>query len=286
MSLASRLVSGEATSFIRRIGARRGVRWWALAPALATVGCLPLTKEEAQASLEEAQLFSQAATLTGNAIELSSNFTIGGAVEDVVENLRAFYESQMPCAELTAAGSSLTIDFGVKSGNCTFRGMQFTGTHEVTITLKAANEVLVRHEWTELSNGIMVVDGSAQVTWTAGEEASRHLVYDQHWRRISDGREASGSGEQMQRPLGGDLEVGFTVEGDADWEGESGLWTLDINDVEMRWIDPVPQAGNYVLGTPFDKAVTFEFERTAPTKVLARATSGSRDYEVEVTTPE
>jgi hypothetical protein len=269
-------------------GEKRAVagRALALVGAFSSVSCLPLTREEAQTSLEEAQLFAQAATLVGNSVELSSNFSIGGAVEDAVANLRNFYESQMPCAELTLKGNELTVDFGVKSGNCSYRGMTFSGSHQITVTLQKNDQVLVEHEWTDLSNQIMVVNGSAQVTWTIGAEASRHVVYDQHWRRSSDGREASGSGEHTQRPLDGDLAVGFTTEGDAEWQGKSGDWSLTFDGVEIRWVDPVPQAGKYVLSTPFDKSVTFTFARTSATNVKATAKSGPRSYEVDVKTPE
>ena len=33
------------------------------------------------------------------------------------------------------------------------------------------------------------------------------------------------------------------------------------SDVEMRWVDPVPESGTYTLDTPSDKRITLDFER-------------------------
>ena len=57
--------------------------------ALAPWGCKQqgLTRAEASEALEESQLSTQAASLTSGALEISTNFSIGGAVEAAAKEL-------------------------------------------------------------------------------------------------------------------------------------------------------------------------------------------------------
>ena len=76
--------------------------------------------------------------------------------------------------------------------------------------------------------------------------------------------------------------MGFTEAGSRDWSGESGDWALDIDDVEMRWIDPVPQAGSYSLATPFDKDLTLTFRRLDDVTIRVTAASDDDSYDIDV----
>ena len=51
------------------------------------------------------------------------------------------------------------------------------------------------------------------------------------------------------------------VDGTRDWSTEAGDWLLDIESVEMRGQDPVPQDGSYVLTTPEGDELVMVFER-------------------------
>jgi hypothetical protein len=257
-----------------------------VALSLATTACGPLTREEAEEAVDEAKLYSQAASLIGSTVEISENFSIGSLLSDAVENLRIFYASQMPCAATEVRGTTLTIEFGVGDEPCLHKGMRVSGLHEVTISRNESDEVVVEHAWVELSNGEIEVSGTAVVTWAGADDPSRSIDHELSWTRLSDGRSADGRGRRLQRPLDSDIEKGFTVAGEASWEGESGLWELTLNQVEMRWNDPVPQAGSYRLETPFDKSLTLDFERTAPNLVKVTGSSGRRSYTIDVRTPE
>ena len=107
-------------------------------------------------------------------------------------------------------------------------------------------------------------------------------MHDLTWTRLSDGRTGHGSGDRTQRPLDGGLVEGFEVDGSRTWEGKRGRWDLDIDHVEMRWADPVPQAGSLVLQTPFDKTVTLEFERIDANTIGVSASAGNRSIELKV----
>lgn len=223
--------------------------------------------------------------MIGTTIDLSENFSIGQAVMASAENLRDFYESQLPCATVELASNTVTVEYGATSNECEHRGMTFTGTHSLSVEINEDDEVQVHHEWDELDNGKMRVSGTADVTWSGGDDPTRRVVHELEWERLEDGRKAAGRGDRLQQPLDGDITEGFTVEGDASWRGESGRWDLTISDVEMRWVDPVPQNGKYILDTPFGKELTLEFSRSSDTSVDVVVKSGRRQFDFEVRTP-
>ncbi|HVU03934.1 MAG TPA: hypothetical protein VHE30_19380 [Polyangiaceae bacterium] len=218
-----------------------------------------LTAEEAAQASEELQVGSTAESLSGQAIEVGTHFTIGGAVEAAANDVKAFVNSQMACADVTLSGHTLTIEYGAHDV-CLWNGKTITGTHEITVTKTDASEVVVDHVWTNLSNGTHELSGTAHVTWNSADP-SRHVQHDLTWTRLRDGRTGHGTGDRVQKPLNGDLTVGFTETGDRTWDGARGHWALGIDDLEMRWVDPIPQAGTLTLETPFDKTVTVAFER-------------------------
>jgi hypothetical protein len=78
--------------------------------------------------------------------------------------------------------------------------------------------------------------------------------------------------------LEGGLAEGIVVDGSRSWSGERGTWDLAIDGVEMRWVDPVPQAGTYTLSTPFDKVVQISFDRADEDTIRVTVASGKRDF--------
>jgi hypothetical protein len=257
-----------------------------LAPGLllALVGCRPqegLTAEQAAEAKDEMQTETQTEALTSKPVEISTNFTIGGAAQQAATELQAFIKSQWACAEATISGNTLTVQYGVH-GSCAFNSYQsFSGTEQVTITKNDASDVEVDHVWTNLSNGVVEVSGTAHVTWNLADP-SRHIQHDLHWTRISDGRTGEGKGDRVQKPLDGDLTVGFTEQGDRSWTGKSGTWSLAEDGLQMRWEDPVPQAGSVTLDTPFDKTVSVAFARvnTSTIKVTLEGPRGDFSFDV------
>jgi hypothetical protein len=220
----------------------------------------PLTRSEAQSALEEAQASSSADSLESANIELSTSFTLGAGVTQAAIELSAAIRSQLPCAEVTVADATLTVEWGVNAGNCTYRGHTFTGTSSISVEKNADDQVLVHHEWTDLSNGVVTLNGHADVTWDFDAE-ERRVVHHAEWTHNATGRTGVGDGDRTQRPLDGDLTQGIEVDGSRSWTGKQGKWDLAIDGVEWRWADPIPQAGSYTLATPFDKSVTLSFTR-------------------------
>jgi hypothetical protein len=240
----------------------------------------PLTTAEAQDALDEVQTGSQAQALTSDSIEISTHFTIGDAVEKAADEVRSFVQTELPCADVALSGSTLTVQYGAH-GTCLFHGHTFTGTHTISVSKNDAGEVVVDHVWAGLSNGKVEVDGTATVTWNLADP-SRHVVHDLKWTRLSDSRTGEGHADFVQRPLNGDLSVGFTEDGSRTWDGQRGHWELDMNDLAMRWADPVPESGSITLVTPRDKTVTATFERKDATTIHVTFEAASRSIGFDV----
>ena len=241
----------------------------------------PLTGEQAQAAVEESAIDSQASALTAASVEIATDFTIGRAAEQAAGQVRSFIASQLPCAAITLSGRELSIEYGKNPGNCSFRGHRFAGTHIVSIERDDADHVVVHHAWEDFSNGRVSVTGTAVVTWNVADP-SRRIEHELTWTRLSDGRSGTGSGDRTQRPLASGLSEGFSVDGARAWDGKRGRWELDIDGIQMRWTDPVPQAGTWVLTTPEDKVVSFRFARIDDDTIGVTASGGDRSIELKV----
>jgi hypothetical protein len=241
----------------------------------------PMTRGEAQEAVEESSIESQASALTTSSIEISTNFTIGQAVQDAAAELRTFIESQLPCAAITLNDATLTVEYGAKPGTCTYRGQTFSGTHSVTVSRNEEEQVLVAHKWTDFSNGKVKVNGTANVTWDFDDQY-RHVEHELTWTRLSDGRTGTGTGDRTQKPLPEGLRVGIQVDGNRTWTGSRGRWDLAIEGVQMRWQDPVPQAGKYRLASPKGRSLELSFKRIDEDTIEVTLSSGDRSFKFNV----
>lgn len=241
----------------------------------------PLTTAEASAALEELTISTQAGAFISSTVEISTTFTIGAAVEAAAEELRAYITSQLPCAAITLSQSSLHIEYGALPGSCVYRGRTYSGSHTITVSHNDQSEVVVDHEWSKLSDGFFSVTGTAKVSWTLADPA-RHVEHDLTWTRLLDGRSSTGSGDRVQRPLPGGIIEGFVEDGSRTWESQSGTWNLDIDTLEMRWVDPVPQAGTLTLVTPSEKSAAVSFERLDADTISVTLSSGGRSFTFKV----
>jgi len=241
----------------------------------------PLTWAQAKEAVEESTLSDQATSLVNGTVEISTNFTIGKAVDAAAAELREFISTQLPCAEITLQNATLAIEYGANPGNCTYNGHTYSGTHSVTVSRNDDGDVEVHHTWDALSNTKISVSGTADVTWSL-QDKSRNVVHELTWTRLSDGRQGTGSGNRTQSTLEGGILEGIRVNGSRTWEGKSGRWDTAINNVEMRWVDPVPQTGSYVLSTPFDKSLSMSFERVDEDSIKVTIASGDRSFSFNV----
>jgi hypothetical protein len=255
-------------------------------PLLVLTGC-PREKEEALTlgeateALEQARDAAQAEGLTAASVDISTHFTIGQAAEQGAAELGEFIRSQLPCADVSLEAATLTVVYGAKGGSCTYNGHHFSGTHTISVERNEELSVAVHHEWIDLSNGVVSLDGTADVTWNFREQ-TRRVQHESHWTHLPSGRTGVGGGDRVQSVLEGGLAEGIQVDGSRTWDGESGHWDLAIDSVQMRWTDPVPQAGSYTLRTPFDKTLSLSFERVDGDTIRVTVAGPKRDFSFTV----
>ncbi|MCK6531196.1 hypothetical protein L6R50_27745 [Myxococcota bacterium] len=258
-------------------------RFLILAPALVLgTACRgAITAAEALEAVGEAAISAQADALTWEVIEISTGFTLGQALEDAAQELADAYRSQIPCSTVTVQGTTVTTDFGTLGDSCSWRGRTYAGIASVTLESVGAGEAVVVHEWLGLTDGVVTLDGTATVTWDA-DDATRHVVHEVSWSTAQ--REVIASGDRTQSLLdpGAGLDGGIRVDGVRDWQAPSGDWHLDIDGVEMRGQDPVPQAGTYSLVLPNGKTATLTFERHDVGIIRVTVSGGWRTWVFDV----
>jgi hypothetical protein len=231
--------------------------------------------------LEEATAASEAESLTSASVDIATNFTIGQAAENAAAELSTFITSELPCAAVTAAGASLTIEYGARAGNCSYRGHTFSGTSKVSVSKNDAGQVIVDPEWTDLSNGVVELSGMAHVVWDT-QAKTRRVQHSTTWTHLASGRVAHGSGDRTQAALNGDITQGIVVDGHRSWQSDRGSFDLAIQGVQMRWADPVPQAGSYTLGTPFNATITLAFSRVDADTIHVALSGPKRSFGFDV----
>lgn len=218
-----------------------------------------VSEGEAEVALEEGALSAQADTLASETVELSTHFTIGQGLENAAEQLKDYLHGQLPCADISRERTTLSIVYGAKPGDCSQRDHDVTGEHTIQVMRNADNEVSVHHEWNELSDGRLSISGNADVTWSRTAK-SRHVVHELTYQGLNgrnQGHTGTARGDRTQTAIEG----GVRVDGERSWHGERGHFALDSDAIEMRFIDPVPQAGTYRLTTPSGAALTMVFSR-------------------------
>ena len=250
-------------------------------PLLVLTGCPresgpALTLGEATQALEQASDAGQAEGLTASSVDISTNFTIGKAVQEGAQELGRFIGGQLPCADVTLDGASLTVVYGARPGNCSYRGHAFSGTHVVSVERNQDAQVEVHHEWIDFSNGVVSLDGT-QRQWNCRQDRG---VSKLPWTNMASGRHRYGEGDSGSRLVA--AERGIQVDGERSWEGDRGRWDLAIDGVQMRWTDPVPQAGSYTLSTPFDKTVSMAFARVDADTIKVTVAGQKREFSFDV----
>jgi len=220
----------------------------------------PMTASE---QVEAVQLSVETARMdaaTNDIIEVTTDFTLGQAAEDAAAELRAFWESQAPCATVTVEAGVLTVDFGTSEG-CTWNGKTWTGQSRIEIVSAGEGEAVVEHSWTALSNGVGVLDGGATVTWSAAE-ASRRVQVEATWEGPEHTLDVESDRTIARIEPGGPVGSGIVIDGWRTWTLDgTASWEQTIDGVEMRAQDPAPQAGSYTLVNPMSRQLVLSFER-------------------------
>ncbi|MCA9720395.1 MAG: hypothetical protein H6713_41585 [Myxococcales bacterium] len=231
-----------------------------------------VSNAELREALVELVADGQVMAFENEIVELTTSFTIGDGVAAVAEEIRAFVESQLPCSTVTVEGAHLELDFGELGDACEYNGHTFAGVIELDLT-GDADSITVDHMFTGVTNGEVTLDGAKQVVWTT---KSRAIATDYAWK--TDERAVEGTSERVQTLLDPDAGVrgGIEINGARQWTGESGDWELSIDGVEIRWMDPIPQAGQYTLTIPRGNQLSLSFTRIDEDTIEAVIAVGAR----------
>jgi hypothetical protein len=240
----------------------------ALAPA-----CFeePVSATEMRMAVDDAVATGQAYSIEDGIVEITTSFTLGDGLRDVAQHVRSFVESQIPCSTVSSpAENTLVVDFGTLDDACSFDGRTFAGVLTVTFA-PGDDQVVITHGYDGVTDGRATLDGTSTVTWTPG---ARHIVTD--FTFTNPRGEFTATSDRTQTRIGerGD---GITVDGVRDWESPRGEWHLDIESVELRAVDPVPQDGSYELTLPSGNEITMTFERIDADTIEVRIEGGRRD---------
>ena len=251
----------------------------------APAGCFvvgdDLSHVEMREALDEVVLEGQGQAVENEIVEITTDFTIGEGVAQAAAALRDAIASQIPCSTVTVADDTLTLDFGGLEDECVYNGHTFAGVVIVTIRHDAASDTLtVDHTYEDLSNGVVTLNGSKVVDWS---DQTRHVVTDLEVERA--GKTARTSSDRTQTLLDPDagLAGGIEINGERRWDNDRGAWELAIDGVELRWIDPVPQAGSYTLKTPRGKTAVLGFARVDDDTIAVTLSGGRKDRIFHVT---
>jgi hypothetical protein len=215
--------------------------------------------ENAELALEESALTAQLDALVADVADRNSRFDIGQGFDSAAEQLKVLLNQELPCAAVTRQGSTLNIVYDALSANCTSHGHTLAGQHTVRVMRNADNEVGVHHEFIDFRDSRVSLSGSADVTWSR-TSGSRRVVHTLAFRGLS-GESEGVTGESTSDSTQQTLDEGVRINGLRDWRSSRGLYSLDMQAIEQRFADSVPQFGAYALTLPSDDALTLAFGR-------------------------
>ncbi len=228
------------------------------------VGCDTdsMSRVEALEALGEVNRSSRGDQATEAVVEVSTDFTVGGALEAAASTVAEFWETQAPCTDVTLEGAVLTVDYGTLADACTFRGRTYAGVNTVEVRSTSPGSLEVLHDWSAFTDGRVTVDGGATVTWSA-PEGTRRVQTAHTWTDDAEGLVVDVVGDHEQGLLDADAGLlgGFTMDGTREWTSDGDVWALDMTGLEIRLIDPAPQAGQTTVTSPSGKSLQVSYSR-------------------------
>jgi hypothetical protein len=240
---------------------------------------------EALDALDQVNRSGRGEQATAEPIEVSTDFTIGGALEQAAQTIAAFWDSQAPCTDVTLEGAVLTVDYGTLEDDCRWNGRTFAGVNTIEVSSTTPGELAVDHSWDAFTNGEVTVEGDALVTWS-GEDLTRRVETEHTFTDEASGETVDVLGDHVAGRIDEDVPVwqsGFTLEGWREWTTDGGDWSLTMEGLELMLLDPAPQAGTSVVTAPSGKTLTIEYGRVDDDTVSATligVRGGDRVYHV------
>lgn len=253
----------------------------AICLAWLTVGCIEQEPSRAQMRQALVQVVGQGASMgmESEILELTTSFTIGQGVEAAVEEVRELVASQIPCSTVSVQPGHLSIDFGELSDSCLHRGRTYAGAVSVDFE-RRADVFLVSHSYAGFTNGVVTLDGTADVTWTG---STRTISTDLSFESDDDTLDVQAERTQVFSVCAGIEAICVSIDGQRQWHNAAGDWDMSIDGVALRSIDPVPESGTYSVTTPQGKDVAMTFERVDQDTIAVVVSGGRHEFAFHVT---
>lgn len=248
----------------------------------ASTACVPdvFSAAEYRAAIDATVAQGEGLAVENEILEITTSFTVGGSVSKIIEEVQAFTASQVPCATVDKPDPfSLIIDFGELGDQCEFRGRTYAGVVSVEFDVNSGS-VGVAHTYDGLTNGDLTIDGTADVSWAPGY---RYVVTDFTLEGARGTAEVSSEREQVFVDPDAGLAGGVEISGERRWSTSTGDWLLEIDAVQWRGVDPVPQSGSYFLLNPEGKELDMSFSRVDEDTIAVTVTGGLRTRMFHVT---
>lgn len=258
-----------------------------IAPALVTLCACDLvgagqddaSRSEMREAVVEVAALGDGLGAQDDVIELTTSFTLGQGVQAAAEEIRDFVRSQVPCSTVTLEPGRVSIDFGDLSDACVYRGRTYAGVVSVQVELPGEG-ARVTHTYEGFTGGRVTMDGESIVNWDDGE---RHIVTDLMFTSDDHTTEVQSDRTQTFSRCEDAEAVCVHIEGSREWTNPRGAWQMTIDDVHARSIDPVPEAGRYVVVNPEDRLIALEFARVDEDTIRVALSGGRRDITFDVT---
>lgn len=261
------------------------------APAAWLAGCgvdSDVTVEDARAAVREFDASSRSDLTTAPLVEVSTDVTIGEAIEDALDDIASFWESQAPCTAVSLDATGITVDFGSLDDNCLFNGHTFAGLDHISFDNLLVGDLQVHHAVDQLTNGDVTLDGDADVTWQ-GDGEGRNVAIDYTIADFVDANLVEVTGEHTIARLDPALPVwdgGFTLDGTRSWTRGRATWSVDMDGLELLPTDAAPQAGDVVVTDPKGRELAITYGRLDGDTVTATVTLPSGKVVVFFVTPD
>jgi hypothetical protein len=225
------------------------------------------------ASVENGQVNA----LEHGVIEITTTFSIGAGIAEIRQHIAEVVATCAQASVVQGQGDTLVLDFGPANAPCNYQGRNYAGKVELSVQ-RTAERISVRHEYLDLTNGTVTINGVKTVDWSesASGEVVRHVVSTIGW----DGPRGHVD-HRSERTLtfhewhGGPTQT-LRIDGESDWQRGDDAWHMAMDQVEFRLIDPVPQAGSVTLINPADKEATLTFVRLDENTIEVQMSGGRR----------
>jgi len=228
---------------------------------LILAGCLnaPLTDSDADNALDETLASAKADAVIAPIVEITTDVTLGERADQAAQDRMDWFQSQIPCSTVTRDGRTVTVDFGTLDDQCAYEGHTYAGVLRLTYDFADSHRGVVEHAWAGFTDGDFILDGTTTVDWT-NAATPRHVVSNLRWlqARVTTDTTSELWIDRLDPQVDG---PGVQLDGERDWHNVVGDRHLAIDGIQMRGMDPIPQAGMYTLTTFDDRTITMRFER-------------------------